>query len=120
MDEIHVHKTKKSICAHFAESPCNSEIPVYSHYIQKCHCSPVRLKIYISLRLKNMKKFKIKFKKNLNCQFFINFKKKNVLFTMQYGCCFDAFIFCSWLYNSYLLLSDEITSEFAFKNKKKQ
>ena len=23
MDEIHVHKTKKSICAHFAESPCN-------------------------------------------------------------------------------------------------
>ena len=22
MDEIHVHKTKKSICAHFAESPC--------------------------------------------------------------------------------------------------
>ena len=20
--EIHVHKTKKSICAHFAESPC--------------------------------------------------------------------------------------------------
>ena len=24
MDEIHVHKTKKSICAHFAESPCNS------------------------------------------------------------------------------------------------
>ena len=28
MDEIHVHKTKKSICAHFAESPCkfiNSE-----------------------------------------------------------------------------------------------
>ena len=26
MDEIHVHKTKKSICAHFAESPCKSEI----------------------------------------------------------------------------------------------
>ena len=25
MDEIHVHKTKKSICAHFAESPCKSE-----------------------------------------------------------------------------------------------
>ena len=24
MDEIHVHKTKKSICAHFAESPCIS------------------------------------------------------------------------------------------------
>ena len=24
MDEIHVHKTKKSICAHFAESPCKS------------------------------------------------------------------------------------------------
>ena len=24
MDEIHVHKTKKSICAHFAESPCNT------------------------------------------------------------------------------------------------
>ena len=24
MDEIHVHKTKKSICAHFAESPCNN------------------------------------------------------------------------------------------------
>ena len=23
MDEIHVHKTKKSICAHFAESPCS-------------------------------------------------------------------------------------------------
>ena len=22
MDEIHVHKTKKSICVHFAESPC--------------------------------------------------------------------------------------------------
>ena len=22
MDEIHVHKTKKSICAHFAKSPC--------------------------------------------------------------------------------------------------
>ena len=22
MDKIHVHKTKKSICAHFAESPC--------------------------------------------------------------------------------------------------
>ena len=22
MDEIHVHKTKKSICAHFDESPC--------------------------------------------------------------------------------------------------
>ena len=26
MDEIHVHKTKKSICAHFAESPCNSSL----------------------------------------------------------------------------------------------
>ena len=26
MDEIHVHKTKKSICAHFAESPCNTEV----------------------------------------------------------------------------------------------
>ena len=26
MDEIHVHKTKKSICAHFAESPCNSKV----------------------------------------------------------------------------------------------
>ena len=25
MDEIHVHKTKKSICAQFAESPCNSK-----------------------------------------------------------------------------------------------
>ena len=24
MDEIHVHKIKKSICAHFAESPCTS------------------------------------------------------------------------------------------------
>ena len=24
MDEIHVHKTKKSICAHFAESPCKT------------------------------------------------------------------------------------------------
>ena len=24
MDEIHVHKTKKSICAHFAESPCSN------------------------------------------------------------------------------------------------
>ena len=24
MDEIHVHKTKKSICAHFAESPCRT------------------------------------------------------------------------------------------------
>ena len=23
MDEIHVNKTKKSICAHFAESPCS-------------------------------------------------------------------------------------------------
>ena len=23
MDEIHVHKTKKSICAHFTESPCS-------------------------------------------------------------------------------------------------
>ena len=23
MDVIHVHKIKKSICAHFAESPCN-------------------------------------------------------------------------------------------------
>ena len=29
MDEIHVHKTKKSICAHFAESPC-----IYSKRIQ--------------------------------------------------------------------------------------
>ena len=28
MDEIHVHKTKKSICAHFAESPCNCNICV--------------------------------------------------------------------------------------------
>ena len=26
MDEIHVHKTKKSICAHFAESPCRSSL----------------------------------------------------------------------------------------------
>ena len=25
MDEIHVHKTKKSICAHFAESPCKKQ-----------------------------------------------------------------------------------------------
>ena len=25
MDEIHVHKTKKSICAHFAESPCRKQ-----------------------------------------------------------------------------------------------
>ena len=25
MDEIHVHKTKKSICAHFAESPCTTQ-----------------------------------------------------------------------------------------------
>ena len=31
MDEIHVHKTKKSICAHFTESPC---IYILS-YIQK-------------------------------------------------------------------------------------
>ena len=30
MDEIHVHKTKKSICAHFAESPCI--------YIYVCVC----------------------------------------------------------------------------------
>ena len=26
MDEIHVHKTKKSICAHFAESPCTTKL----------------------------------------------------------------------------------------------
>ena len=26
MDEIHVHKTKKSICAHFAESPCRATV----------------------------------------------------------------------------------------------
>ena len=33
MDEIHVHKTKKSICAHFAESPCiNISNTVFSIY----------------------------------------------------------------------------------------
>ena len=30
MDEIHVHKTKKSICAHFAESPCIRKIKFFS------------------------------------------------------------------------------------------
>ena len=37
MDKIHVHKTKKSICAHFAESPCtfNSAKLVQSSVI--CH-----------------------------------------------------------------------------------
>ena len=29
MDEIHVHKTKKSICAHFAESPCKTKADKY-------------------------------------------------------------------------------------------
>ena len=32
MDEIHVHKTKKSICAHFAESPCSLEVNNISHH----------------------------------------------------------------------------------------
>ena len=31
MDEIHVHKTKKSICAHFAESPCIKENSEFSN-----------------------------------------------------------------------------------------
>ena len=45
MDEIHVHKTKKSICAHFAESPCNTgtllhDISYYSHcYVYKSRLS---------------------------------------------------------------------------------
>ena len=30
MDEIHVHKTKKSICAHFAESPCKKWDAVFN------------------------------------------------------------------------------------------
>ena len=30
MDEIHVHKTKKSICAHFAESPCICQSVLYA------------------------------------------------------------------------------------------
>ena len=29
MDEIHVHKIKKSICAHFAESPCIYDKCIY-------------------------------------------------------------------------------------------
>ena len=33
MDEIHVHKTKKSICAHFAESPC-----IFSFVLSMCFC----------------------------------------------------------------------------------
>ena len=32
MDEIHVHKTKKSICAHFAESPCINHIYYKTYY----------------------------------------------------------------------------------------
>ena len=39
MDEIHVHKTKKSICAHFAESPCTTTLAM-SHLL-----------CYISLKL---------------------------------------------------------------------
>ena len=38
MDEIHVHKTKKSICAHFAESPCICLQQVFknvAHYVLK-------------------------------------------------------------------------------------
>ena len=35
MDEIHVHKTKKSICAHFAESPCSKLILVKKIYKSK-------------------------------------------------------------------------------------
>ena len=33
MDEIHVHKTKKSICAHFAESPCMIVLYSTSPYV---------------------------------------------------------------------------------------
>ena len=38
MDEIHVHKTKKSICAHFAESPCGNaciKLPFSGHIANK-------------------------------------------------------------------------------------
>ena len=33
MDEIHVHKTKKSICAHFAESPCTLNMTSKKNYV---------------------------------------------------------------------------------------
>ena len=38
MDEIHVHKTKKSICAHFAESPCkrNNVLLIITLKIKYC------------------------------------------------------------------------------------
>ena len=32
MDKIHVHKTKKSICAHFAESPCKTKLILILYY----------------------------------------------------------------------------------------
>ena len=36
MDEIHVHKTKKSICAHFAESPCTIASAEHRAEARKC------------------------------------------------------------------------------------
>ena len=42
MDEIHVHKTKKSICAHFAESPCifltENKYTKYLFSVKKIYC----------------------------------------------------------------------------------
>ena len=53
MDEIHVHKTKKSICAHFAESPCTSE--------SKSKFDILELKMYKQISLKFIKSHGFKF-----------------------------------------------------------
>ena len=37
MDEIHAHKTKKSICAHFAESPCKCTDGVITTFTKFFH-----------------------------------------------------------------------------------
>ena len=46
MDEIHVHKTK-SICAHFAESPCNTP----TRYDDRHNFSNLLYKTALSYRL---------------------------------------------------------------------
>ena len=50
MDEIHVHKTKKSICAHFAESACRSRVleNFKPHFLKMtlCDLSTFRTKLF--------------------------------------------------------------------------
>ena len=51
MDKIHIHKAKKSICAHFAESPC---ISIYKRVFMRLHIENNNVNFIRSFMLSNI------------------------------------------------------------------